>query len=304
MSHQTITEGLFYTGFLSPGENPKMIMRGAKSLITKYLTSYHSNGIPLIVNTMGWVTGLGLSLLQTFFHLLPTTHLVAFSQGDPNPFEYVQTALFEASPFAKPYSANDAPHVAYVNPSEASGTATSRLRRYTPVELRNFTFSAYFLGSYDKNENRVCYPETSGFTFRSAVPLEVSLDRICIVKDSKKIDPHDTMNLMACNLAVAGLAHLNPRFPYPLNCTGLAIIRSIDLKHRKIQIITPFKVEDLESSSINCLVVGGLYLPTSFIQTPENSNGPYISYSGSSLSRVPGASARKARNNISRKYAS
>lgn len=300
MSHQTITEGLCYLGFMSASENPRLILEGCKNLIAKYMAHHHANGTPLIVNTMGWVTGLGLSLLQSILHMLPVTHLVAFSQGDANPYEYVQQALFEASPYTKPFSANEAPQVAYVSPSPASGTAATRLRRYTPSELRSMTFSAYFLGKFDRAEDIILYE--NGSSFRCEEPIEVSLDSIRVFKGNRPMNTRDGIELLSLNLAVVALAHTSNGKTRPLNSISLGVIRSIDQNSRKIRILTPLSPEDLNQSKVNAIIIGSQYLPSTFLQTPENVNGPYLNYTESNLPALPGSGARKTRNNIGRKY--
>ncbi len=183
MCHQSITDELIYFGSMSPSDDPRRYLDGARRLFQRYLTKYHTNGIPLIVNTMGWITGLGLSLLQTVLHMIPVTHMVAFSQSETINFSYVQTMLFEASQFTTPFTEPDAPQVAYVQAAAAAGTSTSRLNRVSPVDLRSLTFSSYFLGTFNVDLDRILFTKENDF--RSAIPFAIPISKIQLYETDK-----------------------------------------------------------------------------------------------------------------------
>lgn len=300
IAHQSITEGLVFLGTTSPADDPKAYTNGAKMLTAKYLSHYLPSGIPLIVNTMGWVTGLGMSFLQSLLQMLPTTHVIAFPQKEAEPFEYTQEALFEKSAFSAGFSLDNAPHVAYVQPSESSGTASSRLQRISPNELRSLTFSSYFLGSY--SEGSMLY-KAEKLTFRSALPLKVPIAAIRIVAADKKCTVPRGLEMMAVNLALVGLAHLSSPTA-SINCVGLGLVRSVDVQNGVFHVITPVPVGTLRECQVNCFVLGRIHLPASFLTTGENSQGPYLSYQINASGAGTGGLARKTRNNIGRKYQS
>lgn len=298
LAHQCITEGLVFLGTVSPADDPNAYINGAKMLASKYLTKFLPSGIPLVVNTMGWVTGMGMSFLQSLLQLLPTTHVIAFPQKDTEPFEYVQEALFEKTPFSQGFALNNAPQVAYVQPAESSGTASSRLQRISPIELRSFTFSAYFLGIY--RQGRMCYA-SENLTFRSMTPLKVPIASIRIVSSDKKCKIPNGLNLLAINLALVGLAHVTG-LPTIIDCVGLGLVRSVNVKEGYFYVITPVPVEVLRTQQINCFVIGRIHLPATFMTSAANANGPFISYQSASSGIGAGGVVRKARTNIVRKY--
>lgn len=263
MSHQCITEGLVYLGTMSPSDDPKGYLKGAKQLINQYLCDYHPNGIPLVVNTMGWVTGLGMSLLQSLLHAAPVTHMIAFSNGEQEPYGYVQQALFESSGFSPAFSAEQAPQTAYVHASESSGTASSRLSRISPVDLRSLTFSSYFLGKFDAALSRMVY-ETGSCppSFRSAQPLTIPIASIRVKCTDQSVRIPKEHLPLALNLAMVGLANFdNGR----TQCYALGLVRSVDPVKGLYYVITPASAEFLEEKKINCFMFGRIQLPNTFL---------------------------------------
>lgn len=295
-THQSMVDGLEYLGFLTPTEDPKLYLSSCKRLFAKFLASGHSAGIPLIVNTMGWTTGLGLSLLQSLLHMAPVSHLVAFSAGGAEPFAYVQEALFQETKFTPAFTPAEAPQVAYIEPAEAAGSATTRLKRVNPVDLRNLVFSSYLLGRFEPSIDRMLYP-IKPITFRTAVPIAVSFDQIQIRTSSHQL-PRSKLENLAVNLAIVGLAS---RTPSGVETVGIGLVRSVDLTNRRYLILTPVPVDILQEARVNCFILGSQYLSSNFVCTEENASGPYISYEGFNSTVNTGSSARKVRSNIGRR---
>lgn len=300
VSHQGLTEGLIFLGCMSPQENPKAYLDACSRLLHRYMAEFHANGIPLIVNTMGWTTGLGMSLLQALLHVIPVSHMVAFGQGEQSPFDYVQDALFRASDFSKGrvFTADDAPSIAHVQPAEASGSQSLRVNRVTPADQRALTFSAYFLGRYDPGLGRMVFPG-GALSFRTCVPVAVSMDLVRFTRTSH--GGPGQLEALAANLAVVGLATYSERTKVP-ECVGLGLVRSVDRRSRLLYVLTPVPVELLCSANVNCLVLGDVYLPSTFLTGTDNADGPYLSYTGTNA--AAGHTARKARTNLNRKWAS
>jgi len=264
LSHQALTDGLVYLGSPSPSDDPKAYTAGARRLVEMYLRQLRPNGIPLIVNTMGWVTGLGLSLLQGLLQMLPVTHVIAFGQANEisDPFDYVQKVLFDKTPWSPGFTAESAPQVAYVQPAESSGTATSRVARISPVDLRAMTFAAYFLGKTNAH-GHVVYPDQSP-SFRSLTPLTVPISSIKIFYAEKNSKLPPKMDHLALNLAMVGLAHRNASSG-DIKCIGLGIVRSVDRQQGFYSILTPIPLATLREANVNCFILGRIYLPNTFL---------------------------------------
>jgi polynucleotide 5'-hydroxyl-kinase GRC3/NOL9 len=283
---------------MSPADNPRNYLDGCQQLVDLYLKAFFPQQIPLVVNTMGWVTGLGLSVLQHLLHLLPTTHIVAFSNGEAGPYDYVQQSLFEPSPFSankEVFKEEDVPNVAYLDPAEASGGPSSRLLRYNPAEMRSFTFWTYFMGKYSQEHDEMRY-ESKFTSFKSAHPFCVPIDQIKLVFPNDTVLPKG-LDLLALNLAVVGLAHWDG---YKHVTIAVGLVRSIDMRKRLFYILTPLGLDRL--SQVTAFVVGALRIPPSILCLVDNADGPYLSYANY-LSNT-GSGIRKTRNNIGRKWTS
>lgn len=60
-SHAGAVSHARYVGSSSVGEIPTAYRRAYQDLFSTYCSSYRSNGIPLLINTMGWTTGINLN---------------------------------------------------------------------------------------------------------------------------------------------------------------------------------------------------------------------------------------------------
>lgn len=154
-----------YLGFIAVDQGPRFYYECAKNLLSKWNNIYRARGIPAVVNTMGWVTGikligwddlltwylgLGFALLQLIVQTGRPTHIIAVkpNSSDDNSDipEYVWEALYENCklPFGEcqPYSAEELVSVTAVSASGTEGKADRA--RIEPSELRNLVWYTYF----------------------------------------------------------------------------------------------------------------------------------------------------------------
>lgn len=71
-----------FFGSVSPENHPTFYISCIASLFQHYAKHLRPQGIPLLVNTHGWIKGLGLDLISTVFHLTRPSLIVQFRGGN------------------------------------------------------------------------------------------------------------------------------------------------------------------------------------------------------------------------------
>ncbi|XP_065178777.1 polynucleotide 5'-hydroxyl-kinase NOL9-like [Sycon ciliatum] len=80
--HQVPAEMSIFFGDVSPANQPDFYVRCVCRLVDRYLEKYFCLGVPLVVNTHGWVRGLGITLVREVYRLVRPSHLVIFKPGE------------------------------------------------------------------------------------------------------------------------------------------------------------------------------------------------------------------------------
>jgi hypothetical protein len=93
-----------FLGSVSPKSNPRAYFDAYSYLAGVYIHEYLPKGIPLVVNTHGWIRGIGFQTVQHVVQAISPTHLVLFESLDqaespsellsPNPYQEDETSGF------------------------------------------------------------------------------------------------------------------------------------------------------------------------------------------------------------------
>ncbi|KAK4685213.1 polynucleotide 5'-hydroxyl-kinase GRC3/NOL9, partial [Tremellales sp. Uapishka_1] len=227
--------------------------------------------VPLIVNTPGWVKGLGEDLLRAIEGIAEPTHIFAFAE--PEPTTIPQDGGWTSSPtFHQPdlppmYPTSTSPPIIYtleqapVSPLQA---------RYTPADLRILSTISYFhsdlAASWDFSRPLLAFPPWQ-------VSLGTTLNRVILVGEGGDgVLPQD-LPLALNGSVVALLEHLEEESPkgdmyqqgatYPVldetNFLGLALIRGIN--GSEIHLSTPLPLEKVIKAKI-VVKNGAIEMPT------------------------------------------
>lgn len=283
---------------------------------------------------MGWVTGLGLQLLQAVLQTVRPTYIVSFdnigrernASHEKYVPEYVEQAMFSpCSIFSgvqfSPLSEDQLSLQFNIRPVlgglGAGGVDEGSL---APRERRDLMWSAYFHRAVEA-QGSMRYDFTRPMSLFK--PFQVSWDKIVIVLTpsltARVPKPHVSTLLIG---SVVGLCRsiTNPersptsstsvppivysRFEEePANCLGAALVRSIDMKMRTIEIWTPHNLDFLRENLLYTLIVHpGFIIPSNlFLREGQAGGGPYLSAAGTYSSALA-PHARKVRTNIRRKW--
>ncbi|CAE6443558.1 unnamed protein product [Rhizoctonia solani] len=281
----------------------------------------NSESVPLVINTQGWVKGMGADLLRSIEDSFAPTHVVEFQS--PHITSSLETSHGRPTLFSEESSQNtlnSRSQLIKLPPIVSSSHST----RFSGADLRSLALGSYFYGRLDhkKNEsnldNWVTHWDTS-LSLRSTAPTAIdthsALESIAIVAPAgDDVVPADLPRAIVCG--VVGLVAPDspstpPETPYiqgalpplPQNsrCVGLGFIRGASATH--LHLITPVPTSQLRLCRI--LILGELTMPVWAFLEAEGSaieeNGlPFLQW-GRSIAEDAGGERRRIRRNIMRR---
>ncbi|GJJ07824.1 hypothetical protein Clacol_002029 [Clathrus columnatus] len=324
-THPTIPFRAHYVGSSTPRSSPSQYLSFLRALLETYRTeiqnSYENLAdgdnrigsiVPLVVNTQGWIKGLGADLLQKIEEIVVPTAIFNF--------EGSQSSLGHSQQSAEVY---------YIQPILPSPST----QYFTATNRRTFAILSYFHAIFDENEN-----VNNGQVIRwntelplcSYRPWEVSLkkgiDKIILTGAGFEDVLPDELH-HAINCALVGLVcdeqssdELDEPYytqggslpsPSYSRCVGLALVRGLDLQKGKLHLLTPLPPKFLQSCRI--LVKGELEIPVwGMIDFRDKKNNgvagaswgkvPYLQMGhGEAGVNIIGAAKRRVRRNLMRK---
>ncbi|XP_057443033.1 polynucleotide 5'-hydroxyl-kinase NOL9-like [Lotus japonicus] len=220
--------------------------------------------LPLIVNTPGWVKGVGYSVLVDMLKYICPTHVVKISISSEN--KNLPAGQFWL----------DGEHNGTINLIEINSARQDSLNRSVLVQkdarlLRDLRIMAYF---------RQCFPSDSDIStikelahsLASHCPYEVPIASIKIQHLHREV-PSSEM-FYSLNASIVGLA-VDSEGPENLPwCLGLGIVRGIDTIKGVLYVITPVPHSSLDK--VNLLLQGYIQIPICLLQV-QGCISPYMS---------------------------
>lgn len=151
-THPRVPERAYFLGELNPSSCPDEYMAAIHALIGHYqyelqyppalLTSggRKTDSIPLVVNTQGWVKGLGEDLMRAIEGAAEPTHVFAFEMENGWNTSPVQVTSELPGPWDKPALAGATPPLFFTLEVAPSSPLQAR---YTAADMRSLTTIAY-----------------------------------------------------------------------------------------------------------------------------------------------------------------
>lgn len=278
-----------FIGDTTPKDDPTLYNHAITDILLYYNASLKSKGIPLIVNTQGWVKGLGADLLKRLEDELKPTHIF-----DMMPSEDDDEDLREVGP--SKIETNVLQTGTVVTRLEASPPSLTRDRGLNAVEARILNLVSYFysirLPYPAKNKTaKIGWPEWDfSLSIIQQRPFVVNVEQglqagLHILPKGARVEKQ--LQLMALNGSIVAIVSTNQGNSTTHNeqnsslwkkalskklptlqtstCLGLAIVRSIDVERGIIYLVTPLSIEQVischEPSNCLCLVKGAIELP-------------------------------------------
>ncbi|XP_067826270.1 polynucleotide 5'-hydroxyl-kinase NOL9 [Heptranchias perlo] len=320
MALHLVTEPTLSPPYMHQCEPRKMVYYGDVSCerdldryveAAKYLYMGYKKETPLVINTMGWVKGFGLSILIDLIRLLAPTHVVQLgtTEGSQDPAaltpEFVQTAAGWHTKGKHQIQQKPVDLRMHLNSSEEEDEQEDGLNLVPGLQgHRLMRIQSEFPGAGDgsclKSRSNVLrdlallgsfshmQPSDTGraVPLHSMLPYQVPFSAVALHVLHCDVTP--THILYAANASLVGLCRipdgissqadrpvLLPRAPI-CDCFGVGIIRGINLEKRLYYVLTSVPVAKLRQ--VNCLLIGAVTVPHSLFRNQPGAVGevPYL----------------------------
>ena len=244
---------------------------------------------PIIVNTMGWITGLGFEMLQFTLQLVKPSHVISLTNPPTSEADdFLSVAFYSKCRVdytVKPITSQV--DVAYVAPIAGS------LGRpvFSPPDLRNILYTTYFHG-------KITSTVLDGFDttlLTTMRPFSVKWTDISVIVCGKKYD-RDVLPAML-NGSVVGLASEKSSLSQSY---GLGLIRAVDPVKQLYYVLTPLPLAILRN--VNTFLLGtSCSIPYTLLLEDKDyiDSTPYLSCEVNC--DAAGSAVHRSRHNILRR---
>lgn len=253
---------------------------------------------PMIINTMGFTTGIGMDVMLDVIRLSQPTHVIQLTSGSSRrnfaallEHSYVTQ---ESRGWMTDFTANTSPEYKFEAISSAAENTERSMEQwgFRASELRNIGLVSYFSRLSTGVE----------WTLTDAVPYKISWKNIAICISNESVEPALTM--AALNASLVALCVLDAEtgssvaryqatgFPTILAgampvmpCLGYAVVRAVDYTNRLIYLLSPEAIDRV--SRVNCLVLGGIHLPEAMVLDAPSALRKHHASGNGPKTRVP-----------------
>ncbi|KAH8819649.1 hypothetical protein F5884DRAFT_657436, partial [Xylogone sp. PMI_703] len=258
---------------LTPSLDPSLYMDCALDLFMHYRSLLSRiPGCPLVVNTPGWILGTGLEILVDLISKIQPSSVIYMSQEGPEEVvESLRDAAMQIPLIMLPsqtggYMGRTAAHLRlmqymsyfhlYITSSKELNWNGQTLDSMRPWEIRYSGNSPGILGI-------MCYgdqpsPDMLGESINGCIVAVVILDNMTAIRGldtkdrSADISSEETRSFII-QTPSENLPYFDPTRTFSLDpkCSrteGLALIRGIDIKRRRLQILTPIAASIIEEA--------------------------------------------------------
>ncbi|CAE6391249.1 unnamed protein product [Rhizoctonia solani] len=279
-----------------------------------------TDSVPLVINTQGWVKGLGADLLQSIEGLFSPTHIVDFQHSrvpsSLEPFQARPQSFLEHSRQDLSTNSHQLIKLLPMLPS-------SRSPRFSAADLRSLALASYFYGRNYKDKGTdqggLSTRWDTSLSIRDAAPIAVDihsgLENITIIAPAgDDVVQADLPRAIVCGLVglvVSESLSTQPETvytqgglpppPHSSRCVGLGFVRGASATH--LHLLTPVPASQLRLC--RALVLGELTMPVwAFLEpekdTQEENGLPFLQW-GRSVAEDAGGERRRIRRNVMRR---
>ncbi|KAH7550394.1 hypothetical protein JRO89_XS13G0184500 [Xanthoceras sorbifolium] len=263
----------FYFGDVSSKRDPTAYLKYIFALYDYYRKEYwmlnksESPGrteLPLVVNTPGWVKGIGYDILVDLLKYITPTHVIKINIS-------FERKNLPAGAFWLDGNCNGDINLIEVNSARQDAFNRSVLIQKDARLLRDLRIMAYF---------RQCFPSTQNITtikelahaLTSHPPYEVSISSIKIRHLYCQVPSSEIF--YSLNATIVGLAISSDSSENLPLCVGLGIVRGIDTLKSLLYVITPVSPSILEK--VDLFLQGFIQIPTSLLQVSDSPQQQYL----------------------------
>ncbi|KAL6281206.1 hypothetical protein ACE6H2_018087 [Prunus campanulata] len=271
--HLKTPERCLFFGDVSSKTNPTTYLNYIFALYDYYQKEYclfdksaspAKVGLPLVVNTPGWVKGVGYDILVDMLKYMAPTHVVKINIS-------AESKNLPCGAFWL-----DEDHDGMLNLIEINSARQDSFNRSVLVQkdarlLRDVRIMAYFRQCFSSNLNITTIKELA-HALASHPPYEVPISSIKIRHLHCQVPGSEIF--YSLNATIVGLAVCSEGSKDLPWCVGLGIVRGIDTFKGLVYVITPVPRGTLEK--VNLLLQGFIQIPTGLLQV-QGCISPYMS---------------------------
>ncbi|KDQ14247.1 hypothetical protein BOTBODRAFT_132759 [Botryobasidium botryosum FD-172 SS1] len=289
-THPSVPYRAHYVGASTPRSTPAHYLSSILALLQTYRLELQypipggeeedddriSSIIPLVINTHGWVKGLGADLSRDIEEAAEATHVFLLESDAPDDNSFND---FHHHPNQTHTSRLKSPKF-YSLEAIAS---TPLALRYTPADLRALSIISYFHANFTSDAPHIADSWSTAVPLCAQPPWEVdwsvALDQVVLVgSGSEDVTPAELPQALACGLVALVSAEADADAPAKTeaslipytqgssspppstsHCVGLALIRGISPSTHALHLLTPLPPVLLGKCRV--LVKGELEMP-------------------------------------------
>ncbi|KZV26532.1 hypothetical protein F511_18884 [Dorcoceras hygrometricum] len=257
-------ERCFFFGDISSKRDPEMYLLYIFNLFDHYLKEYRTNnntnsldaaGLPLVINTPGWVKGIGYEILVDIIKYISPTHVVKIKISH-------EVKNLPAGAFWTSEGALDTNHVIEINAALQDLLHRSVQMQKDASGVRELRVMDYFRQCFPNGRN--LSRKKLGLALVAHPPYEFPISSVKIKHLHCQV--HETEIFYSLNATIVGLAissSVNEQLP---QCVGLGIVRAVDPSKDMLYILTPVPQQTMDD--VDLLLQGFIQIPICFLKVP------------------------------------
>ncbi|KAL2653489.1 hypothetical protein R1flu_021617 [Riccia fluitans] len=272
--HLQNPERSFFYGDITPKSDPGMYCRIVEDLYDYFQQNYGARKVarvlgdtrpgpsqmPLIVNTHGWLKGVGYDALISILRHTSPTHLVHINSVGVN--NNLPTGKFWRSS-----AEADSTALLYIENVLEGPEKPLTFPRASATQQRNARILAYFRQCFWKSPLPYPYREDKLYAQTAAKlvscrPYQIPISAVdichlhCQVPESEKLH---SINGALVGLGVSWKAGVKYSGGSILTCVGIGLVRGVDLEKGLLYVLTPLDMEILQD--VDTLMQGWMEVP-------------------------------------------
>ncbi|KAL3528280.1 hypothetical protein ACH5RR_007602 [Cinchona calisaya] len=265
-------ERCFFFGDISSKRDPTTYLTYIFDLYDHYRKKYcvfnenklPNAGIPLVINTPGWVKGIGYDILVDMLKYIAPTHVLKICISAEN-------KNLPVGAFWLAEEDTTSTTIIEVNSARQDSFKRSVLVQKDARLLRDLRMMAYFRQCFPSHLNITTIKELAS-ALAALPPFEISISSIRIKHLHCQVPK--TEIFYSLNATIVGLAVTSEGSENLCPCIGLGIVRGIDTLKNVLYLITPVPPDSLEK--VDLLLQGFIQFPSCLLQV-QGCISPYMS---------------------------
>ncbi|XP_071904163.1 polynucleotide 5'-hydroxyl-kinase NOL9 isoform X2 [Coffea arabica] len=260
-------ERCFFFGDISSKRDPTTYLTYIFALYDYYRKEYcmfdkierHHAGVPLVINTPGWVKGIGYDILVDMLKYISPTHVVKICIS-------TESKNLPVGVFWLDEDDSTSTTIIEVNSARQDSFKRSVLVQKDARLMRDLRVMAYFRQCCPSQLNITTIRELAN-ALAAQPPFEISVSSIKIKHLHCQVPK--TEIFYSLNATIVGLAISSESGENLSPCIGLGIVRGIDTFRNILYLITPVPPDSLEK--VDLLLQGFIQIPTCLLQGDNKS---------------------------------